>query len=76
MKLHTRLEYMEKTGKRLSRGAWERMNRLYDVHSDGTKVLKPMTAKHTRKVMIRDKDKGSKHGRTRYNESSKVGSSL
>lgn len=76
MKLHTRREYMEKTGKRISRGAWERMNRLYDVHADGTKVLKPMTAKHTRKVMMQGKDTEADNARARFTKSSRVGSSL
>lgn len=32
MKYHTRHEYIAQTGKRISRGAWERLNRAYNVH--------------------------------------------
>lgn len=37
MKWHNRHEYMQKTGKRISRGAWERLNRAYDVHHVATR---------------------------------------
>lgn len=32
IKMHTRHEWMRKTGKRISRGGWERLNRAYEVH--------------------------------------------
>jgi hypothetical protein len=32
MNYHNRHDYMKKTGKRISKGAWERLNTAYDVH--------------------------------------------
>ncbi len=32
IKYHTRHEMMARTGKRISRGAWERLNRAYNVY--------------------------------------------
>lgn len=31
-KYHSRHDYVRRTGKRISRGAWERLNRAYEVH--------------------------------------------
>lgn len=33
MKYHTRHQYIKETGKRISKGAWERLNRAYAVHN-------------------------------------------
>lgn len=33
MKFHTRHEWMHAHGRRISKGAWERMNRAYAVHT-------------------------------------------
>ena len=78
MKYHTRHEYIALTGKRISKGGWERLNTAYDVHhsnnrymrvGDGvipcvTYVLMPETTKANRKVSLRDKyNKNSKRER-------------
>ena len=77
MKYHTRHEYIEKTGKRISKGAWERLNRAYDVHLSKvthfngqerlhvTFVLKPETTKANRKVRLMDRF-GERSKRERY----------
>ena len=32
MKMHSKREWEAKHGRRISKGAWERLNRLYEVH--------------------------------------------
>ncbi len=91
MKFHTRHDYISKTGKRISKGAWERMNRAYAVYpqnklqiigyqDDGkpivrkaqTLVLLPETAKHNRKVPMRDRFT-PRNKRARYPQGEEAG---
>ncbi len=71
LRRHDRHSYMRKTGKRISRGAWERLNRAYAVFlskkktiktKDGVKiiasfthVLMPDTTKANRKLSMSDR---------------------
>ena len=85
-KWHTRHQYIKETGKSISRGGWERLNRAYDVHlskqyvdrksgqlvSRFTHVLMPETTKANRKVSLRDRFT-PRSKRSRFNERTKVG---
>jgi hypothetical protein len=76
---------MAENGRRISKGAWERMNRAYNVHHvkssllpDGTVVprftwvLMPETTKANRKVSLRDRF-SSNSKRARFTDKNKVG---
>lgn len=71
-KWHTKAEYVRQTGKRISRGAWERLNRAYEVHivpgklkivgyekdEDGNNILsKPKLGPQTTNVLMRETTK-------------------
>ena len=72
VKMRSRHDYIRETGKRISRGAWERLNRAYEVHiipgklkivdyekdEDGNNILsKPMLAPQTTNVLMRETTK-------------------
>jgi len=38
VKMHTRSEYANKLGRRVSKGEWERHNRAYEVHLQGSVI--------------------------------------
>jgi len=86
MKFHNRHDYMAETGKRISRGAWERLNRAYDVHISKTVfrggqlvhrftyVLMRETTKWNRKLSMNERF-GAHSTRSRFIPSNKVGES-
>jgi len=75
----SRKQWMLDNNKRISRGAWERRNRAYDVHRSALKrapdgslvpkftwVLMQSTTKYFRKCLL-------SHGRKRFTAETKVG---